>query len=347
MAVGRGDRPARGGQRLEVGRDRPAADPLAEHVGAHALEHDDHDVGPGVEPGERRPRFGNGDELQVTAVAVLVDAVAGHVERQRVAGRVERMRVGRQANQAVAIAVEVGGERGEVRGRLPGQRALEAPGAVLGDAGDRDQRQCEQRGAGGQPAAARRPCRFGRQGPGKAPGEARGQPPGKRQRGERGEAPGDLVLAEQQRVGEAAAAELLEQCETHRVAEIGMQLVLRGQCQQPEPEIEEREAEQRLPAGPVAGELRAEPPGEERRKGLRDEVAGREQRELAWPVDRTRGAEPAGEHAVLAVGDGELDRAEAERGQRHERHGPQEARETSAQHGCRHSIDRALTSSPI
>ena len=221
------------------------------------------------------------------------------------------MRVGCEANEAVAVAVEIGGERGQARPGLPGEGPVEAFGTVLGGARDHDQREQQHGRAGGDPTGARRSRRSGREPSGKALHDAHRQPP--RQHGERqgAKARRDFALGEQQRIAEAAAAELLEQREADRIAEIGVQLILHGQRQQPEAEVHEGEADQRLPGRALTSEPRAGRPRQQRRQRLRHSVAGGEQRDLAGPVDRARSAEAAAEHAVFAVRDGELDRAQA------------------------------------
>src|SRR5688572_32307140 len=49
-----------------------------------------------------------GDEAEIAPIAVLVDAIAGHVERERMTGRIDRLPVDPRSEPAVTVTVEVG-----------------------------------------------------------------------------------------------------------------------------------------------------------------------------------------------------------------------------------------------
>jgi hypothetical protein len=90
--------------------DLAVAEPRADHVAAHALQEHDQHVGapaedrPLVELARRRAEV----ERMVSREAVLVDAVAGNVERVGVLSAVERRLVDRGREHAVAVEIEVG-----------------------------------------------------------------------------------------------------------------------------------------------------------------------------------------------------------------------------------------------
>ena len=95
-----------------VGRHRPAVDAPPDRVGAGAFEHDQDDVALAAGDDRRAARRGAPGEGEIAAEAVLVDAVAGNVERIGMAAAVERLAVEREGEEAPAVAVEVGRLRG-------------------------------------------------------------------------------------------------------------------------------------------------------------------------------------------------------------------------------------------
>jgi len=140
VAVGRPRDAARGGERVEIGRHQPPVDGLAEHVAAGRFEHYHDHVGPLAGEHLRAQRGHQRDQPEVTAVAILVDPVAGNVERQRVARRIERGAVVLDAEQAVAVAVEVGESVERAVGQLPGEHSPQAERSVAAGARDGERR---------------------------------------------------------------------------------------------------------------------------------------------------------------------------------------------------------------
>ena len=90
-AVGLGRRAAPFGEHLQIGRDRTPAEAPSDRVGAGAFEHDQDDVALVAGDDRRRRRLGLRGEGEVAAIAVLVDAVVGYVERIGMAAAVERL----------------------------------------------------------------------------------------------------------------------------------------------------------------------------------------------------------------------------------------------------------------
>ncbi len=331
VAVGRGHGAAHTDQRLQVGCDGSSAYSLGQRIGPGAFHHHDDDVGAAGEIGRGRARLRNRHEGEVAAVAVLVDAVAGHVERKRMTGRIERVRVAAQPDHAISVAVEIGGERDEAHARVPGERAVEPAGRVLAGRGYEHDRAQEGGGGQRQPAPSRRAGNGFRIGAGQAPRKPRDEPPRADDQQQRRKRQRDLVLAEQQRVGQAAPAQPLDEREIERVAEIAVQLVLRRQRQQRQAEIDEGEMHHRQRISPPPGQVVDQPPGDERGESLGDGVAGGEGGNFRRPIDRARLAEPAAEQPVFPIRHGQFEQAQERGRERHERPRPQPADDQPAE----------------
>ncbi len=218
------------------------------------------------------------------------------------------------AEQAVAVAVDVACEIERPRQRLPCERAVESEGGIASGARD---------GEGGKekPGDHRHPHRPPRRGRAR---QVSRQQPGKRsphdpcaddddQQRDQGHA--DLAQPEQDRIDQAPAAELLEQREADRVAEVGMELVLRGKQPTEQRAVQERKNEAGRPGGAAPRETQRKRPACQPDHGLSGEVAEEEQGDLARRIDRARLAETAGEQPILAIGERQLD----QRDERHER----------------------------
>ena len=85
-----------------------------------------------------------------------------------------------------------------------------------------------------------------------------------------------------------------------------MELVTQAEHQQAGSAIEEREMQYGGLRPGRSGQPGGQLPGEQGDCGMRQREADQEQGQFPAGVDRARLAEPAGEHAVLAVGDDEL-----------------------------------------
>tara|TARA_R110000751_G_scaffold2018_8_gene8735 strand:+ start:76035 stop:77243 length:1209 start_codon:yes stop_codon:yes gene_type:complete len=333
MAVGGRERTALRRHSREIGRDELSVDALAQHIGASAFENDDDEMR--LRAADRRggQGLGNRDQREIAAVAILVDPVAGNVQRERMAPGIERGRVDGPSGKAVTIAVEIARQCQPVGQCLPGDDPLQPARRIAAETRQHNHRAGEGKPHEGDCPPARPGRRQRRLSAEPSAQQACGKPPCREEEQQRAHAEHDLVLGEQQRIGRASAAQLFEQREADRVAEIGMQLVAQAQHQQADPAIEKGEMQHgRLRAGRARKPCR-QLPGEQGKGNMREREAREEDCQFAARIDRTRLPEPAGEHTIFAIGDHQLRAGNKGGNQRDADCGFESSAEDTGQHG--------------
>ena len=157
MAVGGREGAALRRHAREIGGDGFSVDALAQHIRAGALENDDDEMRLRAADWRGGQGFGHRDQREIVAVAILVDPVAGNVERERMAAGIERGRVDGPSGKAVTIAVEIARQCQPVGQPLPGGDPFQPPRSVAAEA-----RQHQHGPGEGQPDNAEcgpaRPC---------------------------------------------------------------------------------------------------------------------------------------------------------------------------------------------
>ncbi len=157
MAVGGREGAALRRHAREIGGDGFSVDALAQHIRAGALENDDNEMRLCAADWRGGQGLGNRDQREIAAVAILVDPIAGDIERERMAAGIERGRVDGPPGKAVAIAVEIACQCQPVGQPLPGGDPFQPPRSVAAQT-----RQDDHRAGKGQPDNAEcgpaRPC---------------------------------------------------------------------------------------------------------------------------------------------------------------------------------------------
>tara|TARA_R100000049_G_scaffold793_1_gene1734 strand:+ start:2140 stop:3369 length:1230 start_codon:yes stop_codon:yes gene_type:complete len=209
MAVGGREGAALRRHAREIGGDGFPVDALAQHIRAGAFENDDDEMRLRAADWRGGQGLGNRDQRKITAVAILVDPIAGNVERERMAAGIERGRVDGPPGKAVTIAVEIARQCQPVGQPLPGDDPLQPARRIAVETRQHDHRAGEGQPHEGDCLPARPGGRQRRLSAEPFAQQVCCQPPCREEEQQRAHTEHDLVLGEQQRIGRAATAQLL------------------------------------------------------------------------------------------------------------------------------------------